>query len=469
MDDNSFNAKYLAAFEEKKGWYDTVQLPKIQDNYRLHLVCVNNIFDALVKKSLINPDPYKKDKKISQITSPEDTSFSENERANVLGVRLSDYQSMIDFICNYTKFTVEQLTMDKVKRLLDLNATFGWTNLSPNSPKINTRSMAVCIASAKSGAQQIQIAMLNDSLNKTVEAMNFINAGLKDLAEFHKSVYKASVRKNVLANDSFDWSKATSESSMTAEIKRVYPTCMPKHSFNADLVHEIIEEELSETKATLQAQELAKFNIPMSAPKEKAKKTIDTHEVIMEIVRLLGTSGEQYQVIVEKLSNNNSVLQAQKNTGFKKFSRFLRKLFGIAEPDIEYTISITDNTTQQVKKEKLSFNEFFGNLAKRTKYYSAIVSPQSGVLAKIGAQQDARILEFLNKQAVENVRLMQVLSALDDYFKTNASPLDRSKIKGIKPELSFVKSIMVKINQSKAEYIALIEEQEQMRKLGISK
>ena len=114
-----------------------------------------------------------------------------------------------------------------------------------------------------------------------------------------------------------------------------------------------------------------------------------------------------------------------------------------------------------------------GRLAPRSegkaKYNSAIVSPQSGVLAKIGAQQDARILEFLNKQAVENTRLMQVLSALDDYFKTNASPLDRSKIKGIKPELSFVKSIMVKINQSKAEYIALIEEQEQMRKLGISK
>ena len=70
MGDSSFNAKYLAAFEEKKNWYNTVQLPKIQDNYRLHLVCVNNLFDALVKKSLINPDPYKKDKKISQIVSP---------------------------------------------------------------------------------------------------------------------------------------------------------------------------------------------------------------------------------------------------------------------------------------------------------------------------------------------------------------------------------------------------------------
>lgn len=468
MDENSFNARYLAAFEEKKQWYNTVMLPKIQDNYRLHLVCVNNLFDALVKKSLINPDPYKKDKKISQISSPEDTSFNDNERANVLGVRFSDYQSMIDFICNYTKFTVEQLTPDKIKRLIDLNSTFGWTNLSPNSPKINTRSLAVCISSARNGAQPIQIAMINDSMNKTIEAMNFINSGLKDLADFQKSAYKASVRANVLSKDNFDWSKASDEASMLAEIKRLYPENMPKHSFNADLVHEIIEEEISASKAVLQEQELAKFKIAAEAKKEKAKKTIDTHEIIMGIVHDLGTSGEQYQVVLEKIMNNNSILQAEKNKGFTKFVNFWRKLFKMPEPEIEYTILITDNATQQTKKEKLNFTEFFNNLAKRTKYYTSIVSTQSGVFGKISAQSDEKILEFLNKQCAENTRLMQVLAALDDYFKKNATPVNRSKIKGIKPELSFVKSIMVKINQEKAEYLALIEENEQMRKLGIT-
>ena len=120
------------------------------------------------------------------------------------------------------------------------------------------------------------------------------------------------------------------------------------------------------------------------------------------------------------------------------------------------------------KKEKLNYSEFFNNLVKRARYYSAIVSPQSGVVGKISAQPEDKILEFLNKQSVENARLMQVLTALDDYFKASASPLDRPKIKGINPELSFIKSIMVKMNQAKAEYIALIEEKEQMRKLGIT-
>ncbi len=468
MDSNSFNAQYLAAFEEKKAWFNSVQLPKIQDNYRLHLVCINNLFEALVKKSLINPDPYKKDKKISQIVSPDDGPFNDNERANELGIRLSDYQSMIDFICNYMKFTVDQITPDKIKRLQDLNSTFGWTNLSPNSPKINTRSIAVCINAARNGAQPIQIAMINDSMNKSVESVSFINNSLRELSEFQKSVYKASVRQNVMSREDFDWSKASDEASLTAEIKRLYPGAMPKHSFNAELVHEIVEEETSEQKAVLQEQELAKFRIVSDTKKEQKKKVVDTHDTIMQIVRLLGTSGEQYEVVVEKISNNNSVFQAHKNTGMQKFLSFWRKVFNLPEPEVEYTVVIVDNATKTSKKEKLNYSEFFNNLVKRARYYSAIVSPQSGVVGKISAQPEDKILEFLNKQSVENARLMQVLTALDDYFKASASPLDRAKIKGIKPELSFIKSIMVKMNQAKAEYIALIEEKEQMRKLGIT-
>ena len=84
----------------------------------------------------------------------------------------------------------------------------------------------------------------------------------------------------------------------------------------------------------------------------------------------------------------------------------------------------------------------------------------------MNAQPDDKLLEFLNKQITENSRLMQVLTALDNYFKSVISGSE--KLKGIKPELSFLKSILIKVNQFRAEYISLVEEQEQMRKLGIS-
>ena len=119
MDSNNqdFSSTVLTAVAKKREWFDTVLLPKVQDNYRLHLTCVNTIIEALVKKSLINPDPYKKDKKISSIVLPDDHNFNENERPTQLGIRLSDYQSMLDYICNYMKFTVEQLNTEKIRKL----------------------------------------------------------------------------------------------------------------------------------------------------------------------------------------------------------------------------------------------------------------------------------------------------------------------------------------------------------------
>ena len=101
--DTSFEDTLLAAIDEKTDWFNRNVLQQMQDNYRLHLTCVTNIISTLVKKSLVNDDPYKHDKKISDIVPPSDAEFAETDRANMLGTRLSDYESMVDFICNYYK------------------------------------------------------------------------------------------------------------------------------------------------------------------------------------------------------------------------------------------------------------------------------------------------------------------------------------------------------------------------------
>lgn len=468
MEENggSFNELVIKAFDEKKAWYDSTQLPKVQDNYRLHLVCVNNIIEALVKKSLINPDPYKKDKKISAITCPSDANFNDNERATQLGIRLSDYQSTLDFICNYFKFTVEQVAVDKIRKLLEFNSFFSWLNLSPNSAKINTRSLAACIMEAKNGAQPLQAAMINDSLSKTKEAITFIDAALKELLDFQREAYKVDVRRLVLKNPAFDKSKMDSQATFLAEIKRLFPSSMPKRAFSTDLVSEVVDEEISPKKAALQEKVLGKFKISDNSKKEQKKNTVSSHDILMETVRVLGTTSQQYSVILEKLVNNNNIIQSGKKSFKDSLLKFIRRVFGLQDPEIEYNIVVMDPATNQSHKEKLNYTEFVASLSKRTKYYASIASTQSLNYNKVNAQPDDKLLEFLNKQLTENTRLQQVLTALDNYFKSSISNTDR--LKGIKPELSFLKSTLVKVNQFRAEYIALLEEQEQMRKLGIT-
>ena len=79
-----------------------------------------------------------------------------------------------------------------------------------------------------------------------------------------------------------------------------------------------------------------------------------------------------------------------------------------------------------------------------------------------------KVVEFITKQLSECQRLITTLTAFDDFFKETVTPLDRSRIKGVKMEISSLKNTIIKTNQRKAEYSSLIEEQRQMQKLGLA-
>jgi hypothetical protein len=81
---------------------------------------------------------------------------------------------------------------------------------------------------------------------------------------------------------------------------------------------------------------------------------------------------------------------------------------------------------------------------------------------------EEQITGYLDKNIKEVQALHRTLSALDDYFKANVVSEDRGKIKGIKPELSALKNTLVKANQLRYDYSAQKEEEEQMKRLGVT-
>ena len=462
-----FNTRVIEAVEQRTQWFDTEELPKLQENYRLHLTCVRNLIDALLKRSLIHEDPYKKDKKISNIVPPENTEFNDNERALTLGIRISDYESMLDFICNYMKFSVEQLTMDKIKKLVELNSSFTWNNLSANSNKPNTKALAIIVGDLRTNAPQITQSLIKDVTFKSTQALNEINEGLKMLADFQRERYKAEVRKNIISNPHFNKANAyDSAGTIITEIKRLFPTCMDKRPMAMDLIAEIAAEEAGADRGQRQAALLQKLQVEIKKSSKK-ENTVDTHEILMDALRALAASSEQYDVVLNKVMNNHDVLLAEHNSFMDKLKQLLRKTFGLPEPPVDYDVVLVDHKTGAKRKEKIHYNEFVNSLAKRAKYYSSFAAKGSPGYNRMNVQSDTVNLDFLNRQIIDNNKLMALLGALDEYFKNTATPADRGKIKGIKMELTALKNTIVKTNQIRAEYTAYIEEQEQMKKLGI--
>ena len=158
-DNENFNQKIILAVLEREQQFNSIELPKAQENYRLHLSCIRNIIDALVKRSLIVPDPYKTENKIADINVVDTTPFADNERQKVLGIRLSDYESMLDYICNYMRFSVDQLTMERIRKLVEYNNTFTWNSLTQNSTKSNTRALATLLNELKANSPQMALSL----------------------------------------------------------------------------------------------------------------------------------------------------------------------------------------------------------------------------------------------------------------------------------------------------------------------
>ena len=365
------------------------------------------------------------------------------------------------------RFSVSQLTMDKIRKLAELNATFAWNNLTENSPKANTRGLAVSIKGLRTNASPITLSLIKDTTHKSSEAITEINNGLKALADFQRENYKIEVRRNVLLNPGFNKEKASaSPADMIAEIKRLYPSCMANKPFVPELVNEIVAEETAANKAELQAALIQKFKKQEDENKKK-EVLIDTHELLMEAIRSLAGLSELFNTCCHKVAANHEILQSEHNSFKDKFMKFLRKLFGLADPEIEYTVVLVDKKTEAKRKETIRYNEFMENLSKRARYFSSFAVKHSPGYNRLYSMPEEKGLEFLNTQISDCNYISALLSSLDDYFKNMVNAINRTKIKGVKMELTTIKNILVKVNQHRAEYTAYKEEQDQMRKLGI--
>lgn len=464
---DDFSVQLRTAMESKASWFDSTELPDLLENYRLLHTCVKSLADVLEKRRLVVADPYKGEKKITTVKAPENTAFSEGDRAKIIGQRLSDYESMLDYICTYYKFSVEKITIGELKKLSDLSSTFLWDNLSSNNTKPNTAALAVLLSQARQQTTGITMSNITDAMNRSSQALTRITAVLKEISEFARERYKLNVREKIIASDKFNAEKAmSSQDAEFAEIKKLYPELIGKKSFYSDLIYEIVAEDIGADKDERRALALSRL-APKVQTAVKKVETVDTKDLILGAASVLAAAAPQYSEVINKLEENNRILHTVKNTFMEKLKAALRKIFGIAPKDIDYTLTIVDQKTQAKKTKKLEFNSFVANLGKRQQLYSALSSKQSPEYNKIKSAPEETILVFIEKQIHENQEILVLLNALDEFFKSNVASENRQNIKGLKMEMTSLKNCIVKTNQKRVDYTSYKEEQAQMQKLGI--
>lgn len=470
MEVDNFVNELQTALNKKQEWYNSVRLQELLMQYRLMYTCVKTLFENFVKKSLIVPDPYRLDKKISEIVVPETSGFAESEISKVFGERFSNYETMLDFICTYFRFSMENFTIQKVKQLLDLNKVFEWDSLSSNSTRMNTRALAIVVSNAKKGAPNVVQSMINDSLDKCAQTTGEINNMLTELAGFLRELYKGGLRRDLFDHPDFDKAKAAESSEAElAEIKRLYTKVTGKKNFYTDLVNEIIEEDHAPDKDRRRAAVLERLQIKESSKSVTVKKAAgpDTKEMLMQSVLAVGATAPTLAQLISKLSDNIELLYKTKSTFFSKLISALKKAFHIPEKERICNLVIKDSKTGAERTQKIKINEFMSDFTRKERIYNGIAT--KGIeYSKIQSSSEDAILSFVNKQISELQSLFVVINAFDAHFKQEVATEFKTGIKGMQIELSALRNSIINANKKRSEYASYKEEAAQMQKLGIA-
>ncbi len=465
--DDPFLQQLISAFDSKAQWYETEVMAKILDEYRSFLSVVQNLISLLQKKGYIQPDPYKLETKISDISVPSDAHFLDSERASVLGARLSEYESMLDFVCNMFKFSLANLTVDRIKKFLALNSFISWTALTPSSPRSNTRALGEIVSDFKASNDPLSASVANESVSQCGKLTSSINSLLKDVTDFQKEVFKMDIRKKVYPLASFSMESASADmSDAFQQIKRGFSQAFDHRTFYPELAEELVKEDFGPSSEGLHKALMAKFEI-QNASKEKKTASINTKELLMEAVRSLSAISPLLDTIISKVEDNHELLESEQQTFWNKLVRAFRKAFNIAEKPVEYKVTVTEPLTQTHRQETIAYQKFVEDMTKKSRLYLSFSVKKAGGYQKLEAQEEPEIQEYLAKQITECNKTLILLNALDDFFKSAPKPENRQKVKGLKMELTALKNAIVKTNQRKAEYTSYVDEAQQMKRLGI--
>lgn len=440
-------------------------LPKVQQNYVALSSVVKILLTNLLKKGLIYDDPYKYDSHMTEIKVPSSEPFAEGERGSVIGSRLAQYQTMLDFLTNSYQFNCSFLTPQRISSILALNKTFQWSSFSESSTHPNTKALAEICKSLHSVSDGLTGGLLRDSLNHLSRLESEITKTLRQLARLHREDYKLNVRKSIPADFKVMPSDIDNPVKALKSIKKYFTAREEKAPFYNDLVLEVLKEDYGPDSQQLQAEVLRTINVIQKQSTEQNKQE-NMRPVLITGLHIIGTIGVHFEACLSKIMANQELLMKSQTTIFTKFIAALKKAFNIEEKQHEVMILIKDPATNLQKKEIIIIEEFHTDLLQKIRIFKTLASGNAAIQQKIAGMTNEQLLELLNRYIVMSNSYLKTLGGLDDHYKAVSMVL-RSKMKGIKIELTTIRNAVIRANQCKAEYNASVEEYAQMKELGI--
>jgi hypothetical protein len=456
--ETAYQQVHANALNARGDWLEKTELPRLKEEFRTFHTAFALLYNIFIKKGLIHEDPYKQEAKIGEIEIPETGSLSDGERTEQIGIRLSNYDNQLDFLVNFYQFSVDFLTLDKIKRILGLVRYIDWVRFTTDSESYNTKAVVELVIQSKSGLDPLSLSVINESTANLYKCTGIILTILKELSDFHREAYKAKLRATVTAGMS------AAEAS-SAQIKKKFTAAMPGKPFYPDLVEELIKEDYSKDGPALQEKVLKQLAVPEAKPKSP-NSTVSFKSILIEGIQAICSTSSVLEETASRLDDNELLLENRQRSFWEKVKKIMQQMVNKEPEAVIHDVEYMDPSKGTLVREKVNFGSFRADMTKKIKNL-AVLGARAVVAAKSESSDEAQLLQQLERSIREVQSLHKTLGALDEFFKTEIDKADRDKVKGIKPELATIKNAIIKANRKRHEYSAQKEEEEQLKRLGV--
>ncbi|MFW5801420.1 MAG: hypothetical protein ACOCVC_05275 [Spirochaeta sp.] len=461
-----FSQQLAEALQQNREHLERYEFTKLREDFRMFYLAFEGIYKTLKKKGIIQDDPYRFEAKVAGLEIPDQGNFMENERDDKMSIRLSNFDAQLDYINNYFQFSMEELTLDRLKLLAKMTMYIRWNELTDTNPNITTQSMALYLNKIKHSGDNLSANIVKDSQDQLSKYGRSIRNRLKTITRYHREHYKLMVREQVINEINLHPTENPADEFMP-QVKRKFMSTMGDKPFYAELISEVLNEDYGPESGKLQSQLLKDLQPePENKPKKKLGPSFE--EMLQDAIRALAQSSRSLEVCITKLTENHYLMENQRISLGTRLRRWFAHKILKAPQDRTYEVEYMDLATSTRKTEKISYASFSDAVLKKSRLYAGILSKMGTVSSRLDQAGEEQLFQFLHKNLEEVQLIYRRLQGLDAFFKTEMPRDSRKQVRGIKNDLVALKNTLANANQKRHDYVSKKEEIEQLKKLGIS-
>jgi hypothetical protein len=441
-DVNEWHLAFKAALDKKQIHLSETKIPELKAKFAKFRTAYATLYTMLRQRNFIIEDPYKEDGREIELKMPEVSPLIEQKKRENFSIRLSKFDNQLEYIVTFCVFTVEMFKPDVIKILKAVIWFIDWKNLSRTSPSPNTQAMAEIIAKVqKHTSNMFAVKNFQACLDTLYHTATDIDKMLNDLSNYYFESYKGEIRAYIAANMggsvSFD------------AIKARFPVAFQGRPFHLKLIDELLKEDYATDAQAARQSVLHKLAIEDN----ETQIGIDVQslrQLLVDGLHVLGGTADTLYKIIEKIEHNHEIYRTRRKSLIEIIRDIIAIMFGKKQTCDFYECKMPD--TSETKIEIIDHNLFVGELSEKVKIMRSYIDNGKNN-AHLDSISEADLLDNLNQKIYDIKRYSRLLAALDEFFKNKDGIRNKKHIKGIKPEITTIKSALSKAIIKKEYYL----------------